>query len=448
MRQADRQHENDAGGEASGGDGVRMEVNEPTTRYLIAKQQTELGELPADWSCSHLGGATDILTGFPFPSAGYSDSGTRLLRGSNVKRGRIEWQDELTVYWPDVPGDIKKYQLKAGDVVVAMDGSLVGRSFGALTEQDLPALLLQRVARIRSTQVEIGYLKHWICSERFTAHCDAVKTTTAIPHISPGDIRSFKVAVPPTNGEQQKIARALSDTAALIDSLEQLLTKKRQIKQGAMQELLTGKRRLPGFGTPWQNCPLNTLANIQRGASPRPIDDPVWFDDSSAVGWVRISDVTQSGMFLQATTQRLSDAGIRKSRFVRTGNLIMSICATVGRPVITALDTCIHDGFVVFDVLTVNRTFLYYALLNIEDDWSQHGQTGSQMNLNTGLINRTSIPVPDDVDEQAAIAQALSDIDADLAALESRLTKARALKQAMAQALLTGRIRLTEGAAA
>ena len=271
---------------------------------------------------------------------------------------------------------------------------------------------------------------------------------SALQEVPIATLRSFKIALPPSLDEQDAIAKSLADADALIDSLEQLLSKKRQIKQGAMQELLTGKRRLPEFHLAWQNSPLNALAKIQRGASPRPIDDPVWFDDSSAVGWVRISDVTQSGMLLEATTQRLSDAGIRKSRFVRSGSLIMSICATVGRPVITALDTCIHDGFVVFDGLAINQKFLYYALLNIEDDWSQHGQTGSQMNLNTGLINRTSIPVPDDEEEQAAIAQVLSDMDTDITALDSRLTKARALKQAMAQALLTGRIRLVEGTAA
>ena len=119
----------------------------------------------------------------------------------------------------------------------------------------------------------------------------------------------------------------------------------------------------------------------------------------------------------------------------------MSICATVGRPIITAIDTCIHDGFVVFDNLQTHQLFLYYSLKAIEGDWSRHGQTGSQMNLNTGLINRTEIPVPP-VGEQTAIAAVLSDMDADIAALEARRDKTRALKQGMMQELLTGRIRL------
>lgn len=250
------------------------------------------------------------------------------------------------------------------------------------------------------------------------------------------------VALPLNKIEQKAIAEALSDADALIEALEQLLAKKRQIKQGAMQELLTGQKRLPGFSGDWKSKQIGELASIQRGASPRPIDSPDWFDDNSSVGWVRISDVTQSGMYLTETTQRLSPQGVLHSRPVAKDSLIMSICATVGKPVITKIDTCIHDGFVVFDRLSIDKIFLYYTLSSIEGDWSRHGQTGSQMNLNTGLINSTVVLTPPSTEEQTAIATVLSDLDAELAALETKLAKARQLKQGMMQELLTGRIRL------
>lgn len=265
---------------------------------------------------------------------------------------------------------------------------------------------------------------------------------STIKHIYITVVNRMPIAVPPSRTEQKNIAEALSDADALIEGLERLIAKKRAIKQGVMLELLTGMRRLPGFKGEWSKVSLGKLARIQRGASPRPIESPIWFDDESAVGWVRISDVTRSGMYLDNTTQRLSEAGIRNSRPVSAGNLIMSICATVGRPILTRIDVCIHDGFVVFDEPEVDPKFLYYCLCLIEPDWAKHGQTGSQMNLNTGLINRTEIDVPKLADEQAAIAAALSDMDADLATLEAKLVKARQVKQGMMQELLTGRIRL------
>ena len=371
---------------------------------------------------------------------------TPYLRVANVFAGHIDTSDVLQM--PFTSEERARFSLRVGDILLNEGQSLdlVGRS--AIYKGEPPNCCFQNtLVRFRSGEsTDSNYAQYLF--ESFLRRGEFAKIalqTTSIAHLGAGRFGRMTFVAPP-RGEQAAIGQSLADADALIDSLEQLLTKKRQIKQGAMQELLTGKRRLPGFVERWQTRSLNSLANIQRGASPRPIDDPAWFDDTSSVGWVRISDVTRAGMHLETTTQRLSDAGVRKSRFVRAGSLIMSICATVGRPIITTLNTCIHDGFVVFDALAVDQKFLYYALRNIEDKWSERGQTGSQMNLNTGLINGTTIPVPDSHEEQIALAEVLFDMDAEIAALESRLTKARALKQAMAQALLTGRIRLVEGA--
>lgn len=185
-----------------------------------------------------------------------------------------------------------------------------------------------------------------------------------------------------------------------------------------------------------------TAKRITRGASPRPIDSPLWFNSQSSVGWVRISDVTRSGRYLMETTQRLSEEGIKRSRFVSSGSLIMSICATVGRPIETKINICIHDGFVVFEQPSVEQSYLYHMLASLEPTWSKHGQIGSQMNLNTRLINSCLIPLPSTKTEQRAIAQALSDVDALIAKLDQVIAKKRDLKQATMQQLLTGKTRL------
>lgn len=197
-----------------------------------------------EWTRKQIGGEIDLLTGFPFSSNSYSDSGVRLLRGSNIKRGVTDWNDDITQFWPAITSDIKQYELRAGDIVIAMDGSLVGRSFAQLTDSDLPALLLQRVARVRSETIASNYLKAQICSPFFTDHCDSVKTVTAIPHISPKDIREYEMWIPPTMAEQTAIATVLSDMDAEIAAIEAKIDKARQIKAGMMQELLTGKTRL------------------------------------------------------------------------------------------------------------------------------------------------------------------------------------------------------------
>jgi type I restriction enzyme S subunit len=211
---------------------------------LKGYKQSELGGIPEDWKVAEIGNICNLLTGFPFASNKYTNTGVRLLRGSNVKRNCTDWSDDITQYWSEITPNIKQYELEIGDIVISMDGSLVGRSFAQLTAKDIPALLLQRVARLRTDFVALNYLKEWVCSKFFTEHCDSVKTVTAIPHISPQDIRIFKFLLPPSQEEQTTIATILSDMDTNIQTLQQRLSKTRQIKQGMMQELLTGKTRL------------------------------------------------------------------------------------------------------------------------------------------------------------------------------------------------------------
>jgi len=121
----------------------------------------------------------------------------------------------------------------------------------------------------------------------------------------------------------------------------------------------------------------------------------------------------------------------------------MSIAATVGRPIITGFDTCIHDGFVSFERITaVDRNLLFYILKGIEKEWSSSGQTGSQSNVNTAIVSKREVLLPGDMREQRRIASTLSDVDDLVNGLERLITKKQAIKQGMMQELLTGRTRL------
>lgn len=192
----------------------------------------------------------------------------------------------------------------------------------------------------------------------------------------------------------------------------------------------------------WDVVELGSVAEIQRGASPRPIDSPIWFSQSSNVGWLRISDVTKSEKYLYNTIQNLSEEGIKNSRYVAKDNLIMSICATVGKPIINRKDICIHDGFVVFRNPQFDIEFMFYVLQEYESKWGNQGQTGSQMKLNTDLIKNKIVCLPP-LSEQTAIATALSDTDALISSLQTLIAKKKAIKLSAMQNLLGGKIRLS-----
>lgn len=193
----------------------------------------------------------------------------------------------------------------------------------------------------------------------------------------------------------------------------------------------------------WDETTIGELASVSRGASPRPIASPRWFDINSEVRWVRIADMNRSdGRILRETTQALSADGIARSRFLEPGTLIMSIAATVGVPVITGVPSCIHDGFVALEGLKVDQRLLLYVLKASEQRLREAGQSGSQMNVNTDIVRSLRVCIPTDPKEQTRIASALWDVDDLIASLERLIAKNRAIKQGMMQELLTGATRL------
>ena len=254
--------------------------------------------------------------------------------------------------------------------------------------------------------------------------------------------------------EQRKIAAILSSVDDAIEKTQAVIDQVQVVKRGLMQELFT--RGLPGrhkrfkqteigkIPKEWRLLRLSEVADIRRGASPRPIRDQKWFSDDGP-GWVRIADVTRADRFLRSTDQILSELGKSKSVPVGPGDLIMSICGTIGKPVILGIHACIHDGFVVFKNIQtqVRRDFLYYQLQAAERHFVGRGQPGTQKNLNTTIVGRTLIPLPS-ADEQDGIAQILWAIDDSIATnkrlLEEQL---RRTKECLTSVLLTGEIRVT-----
>jgi type I restriction enzyme S subunit len=385
-------------------------------------KQTEVGVIPEEWEVKQIQDVCRLINGRGFKPHEWQTRGLPIIRIQNLN-GSEDFNFYSGQYDP-------KILVEHGQLLFAWSGSR-GTSFGPHVWNGGRALLNYHTWKVavQENKADPDFLLHAL--RQLTSYIeDRAHGASALVHTQKWEMEKFPIPMPRHLPEQRAIA-----------ALDRLIAKQRDLKQAAMQQLLTGQTRLPGFTGKWETKRLGEIAKIQRGASPRPIDSPIWFDENSPIGWVRISDVTRSGMFLQETTQRLSPLGVAHSRPVPTGSLIMSICATVGRPVITKIDVCIHDGFVVFDNPQADQLFLYYVLKWIEPDWSKHGQTGSQMNLNTGLITGTPILLPP-LPEQTAIATVLSDMDLELAALEQRRDKTRALKQGMMQELLTGRTRL------
>lgn len=168
--------------------------------------------------------------------------------------------------------------------------------------------------------------------------------------------------------------------------------------------------RFTDYDEPWSEKKLGELADIVRGASPRPIQDSKWFDKESDVGWLRISDVTEQDGRIYKLEQRISKLGQAKTRVLFEPHLLLSIAATVGKPVVNYVKTGVHDGFLIFLAPRFDQEFLFQWLDMFRPQWQKYGQPGSQVNLNSDIVKNQAISLPS-LPEQTAIGFFFQNID-------------------------------------
>ena len=268
----------------------------------------------------------------------------------------------------------------------------------------------------------------------------AGKQTTNLASINKTALGQLPVAVPPFS-EQRAITAALLDVDALLAKLDQFIAKKRDLKQATMQQLLTGQIRLSGFTGEWEVKRLGDLAIMGSGGTPK--SSVNYFYDGE-FPWVSISDMTKGGKVINSTDRNLSAEGLANSaaQMFPTGTILYAMYASLGECSIAGMPLCTSQAILGIRLQgELKAEFLYYYLTSLKAVVKSMGQQGTQSNLNKGMVQAFQLRLPT-IPEQTAIASVLSDMDAELAALEARRDKTRALKQGMMQALLTGKIRL------
>jgi type I restriction enzyme S subunit len=266
--------------------------------------------------------------------------------------------------------------------------------------------------------------------------------------------------------EQQKIAAFLDHETAKIDALiekqQRLIELLKEKRQAVISHAVTkglnpnvpmkdsGVEWLGEVPAHWEAKRIKNLSVVKRGASPRPIDEPKYFDDDGEYAWVRIADVSSSGMFLTSTTQRLSSLGSSLSVKLEPNQLFVSIAGTVGKPCLTTFKACIHDGFVYFPELLIDNKFLYY-IFAAGEAYLGLGKMGTQLNLNTETVGGITIGVPP-ADEIMVIIkfieQATAKYDGLISNAERLIELAQERRTALISAAVTGKIDVRDWQAA
>jgi type I restriction enzyme, S subunit len=305
------------------------------------------------------------------------------------------------------------------------------------------------------TQLLQSLLPFIIQTEDFVRHtCNNAHGSTN-PFLNYKDIAKYEFLLPPLE-EQKKISEVLwsvegnyNEIKKMIKSFElfRVKTIKEVLIKGPNKDVDLKKSDFGLISKDWQVKKISEVCRVRRGASPRPIGDKKYFSDKGP-GWIRIADVTPAYKYLNKTTQYLSDEGVSKSVRVKKGDLIMSICATIGKPVLIDMDACIHDGFVLFSEMDKDillKEYLFYILLMREKDFITQKQVGTQGNLNTTIVGNTKIVLPSTIEEQKLSLDIFNKLDNELGFYQLNELNLKNLRNKLSNELLSGKLRLVSG---
>lgn len=413
-----------------------------------------IGTIPDDWEVVCISDIVErkpnAIVGGPFGSdlvsTDYVPSGVPVIRGANMLASIVSGDFAFI-------SDSKGKSLSAnmaypGDIVFTQRGTL--GQVAIVPESPFEKYLISQSQMKLSADGDIihkPYLLHYFSSSAGQKQILDSSIQTGVPHTNLSILRNYVLPLP-SLPEQVVIAEALSDADALIEGLERLIAKKRLIKQGAMQDLLTAKRRLPGFSGEWVAKPMGDIGPFVGGGTPSMAREDFWKEGT--IPWVSSSDVRIGELCNADRMITLAAVKGSSTRVVEPNSILFVTRSGILRrfqPVmINTVPVAINQDIKALlpRVSEYSPRYIFHAAVaageRILRDCMKTGTTVESIDLNA--LRRFEIGCPKDLDEQRSIAAVLNDMDAEIQALETRLDKARQVKEGMMQNLLTGRIRL------
>ena len=428
-------------------------------------KQTEVGIIPKDWVICTIDELAAIIDPQPdHRTPPESSTGEPYIGISDfINNKEVDWASSRKVISKTVDKQEKSFQIKNGDIVFGKIGTIGVPKF--VPQVPFRFALSANVILLQPKKVEPVYLMEFFYSELFQQTLKAELHSTSQAAFGMNKMRLIKVPLAPKE-EQIAIANALSDVDALLTELEKLIAKKQAIKTATMQQLLTGKTRLPQFATyavgEKQGQPKGTkpseLGEIPDDWNVKSVGE---FTDCSAGGtpstqvsayWGGSNPWMSSGELhlkrVYDVAERITDLGLANSstKFIPKNSVLMGLAGqgkTRGTVAISKIKLCTNQSIAtIFPSKMHSTDYLFYNLDNrYKELRSLSTGDGGRGGLNLSIIRNLKLPFPD-LEEQTAIATILSDMDSEIQALEQRLAKTHQIKQGMMQELLTGRTRL------
>lgn len=394
-------------------------------------QKTEIGIFPADWNVVELGKVASFRRGsFPQPyglSKWYDEqNGMPFVQVYDVD-DNMKLKPETKQKISDAAKD-KSVFVPRGSIVLTIQGS-IGRI--AITQYDSYVDRTLLIFKSFLVPMDKWYFMY-IVYQKFQIEKPKAPGGT-IKTITKEELSSFKIPIPPTEAEQTAIANALNDVDKLIAELGKLIAKKRNIRQGAMQELLRPKDG-------WAEKTLGEIADVIGGGTPSTFNSKYW---NGEINWFTPTEVGDKKYSFHSV-RKITNEGLKNcsARILPVGTILLTSRASIGDASILMQEGCTNQGFQSLIVKDENSNeFLYYLILTLKPALIQKSSGSTFLEISPSKLKAIDITIPNPT-EQKQIAQILLDMDAEIEALEKKLEKQKMLKEGMMQNLLTGKIRL------
>ncbi|MBD1211529.1 MAG: restriction endonuclease subunit S [Dolichospermum circinale Clear-D4] len=403
---------------------------------------TEVGVIPDDWEVKKL---KDCLIqnpdyGINAPAVPYLDNLPTYIRITDISEdGNFLAQNKVSV----IHHNANNYFLEFGDIVLARTGASTGKSY-LYNVKDGKLVFAGFLIRVKPDTQKLypRYLKGCLETQAYWNWVKVMSMRSGQPGINSNEYSQLQIPLPPL-AEQKAIAHALSDVDNLITAIDQLITKKRNIKQGTMQELLTGKKRLPGFSGKWEVKKLGDIGECIIGLTYKPENVK-----ESGLLVLRSSNIADNQLKFDDTV--FVDVEVTDKLMTKEGDIL--ICVRNGSRQLIGKNALIDkksEGLTFGAFMSVYRTkfykYIFHAFQTNEIKKQIHENIGATINQITNKnLNSFEISLPPQIEEQKAIAEILTDIDKEIEALEKNRDKYKALKQGMMQELLTGKTRIID----
>lgn len=373
-----------------------------------------------------IGDVCDILNGYAFKSENYVDSGIRIIRISNVQKGYIE--DSTPAFYSFDTMGLSKFMLEEGDLLMSLTGN-VGR-VAILEKELLPAALNQRVAclRLKSNKITKSYLFHFLNSNFFEQQCIMASNGVAQKNMSTEWLKDYEIPLYTPN-QQEEIVTVLNAAQSILSSRRQQLQKLDELVKARFVELFGD---INANDREWNVQPLGELCTIVRGGSPRPIEKYLGGD----IPWIKIGDATDGeSIYLYSTKEHITQAGVSKSRMVKSGSLIFANCGvSLGFARIITFDGCIHDGWLAMENIDerLDKVFLLQSLNQMTEHFRRIAPAGTQPNLNTAIMKDYKQIIPP-LELQKEFIAFVAQTDKSKVAIQKALDEAQLLFDSLMQ---------------